>query len=78
MSKKTTGFDLINSNFGLMSTCTSLLHKLLSHEFWALCTEYSTSRVKTKAYFKDQPVYTLFLSEQFYKNKSLGLGKKKT
>ena len=64
-----------------MSICASLLHKLSSRE---LFTEYSTSRVKTKSYFKDQPVnrcevqkmrrlksYTLF----FYKNKSFGFGK---
>ena len=25
-----------------------------SSEFWSLCTEYSTSRVKTRSYFKDQ------------------------
>ena len=39
-----------------MSTCTSLLHKLSSSEFWPLCTEYPTSRVKTRYCFKDQPV----------------------
>ena len=39
-----------------MSTCASLLHKLSSHEFWPLCTQYSTSRVKTQSYFKEQPV----------------------
>ena len=57
MSKKATGFNLINSNFRQMPTCTSRLHKLLSREFWPLCTEHSTSRVKTQSYFKDQPVY---------------------
>ena len=57
MSKKTAGFDLMNSNFRQMSTCTSLLHKLSSRQFWPLCTEYSTSRIKTQSYFKDQPVY---------------------
>ena len=39
-----------------MFTCSSLLHKL-SWEFWPFCIEYSTSRVKTNSYFKDQPVY---------------------
>ena len=43
-----------------MSTCTSLLHKLSSRE---LCTEYSTSRVKTQSYFKDQPVYRCEVQE---------------
>ena len=75
MSKKTTGFDLINSNFRLMSTCTSLLHKLSSHEFWPLCTEYSTSRVKTQACFKDQTVYTLFYKNNFIRTKALILVK---
>ena len=40
-----------------MSTCASLLHKLSPRAFWPLCTEYSTSSVKTQSYFKDQPVY---------------------
>ena len=40
-----------------MSTCASLLHKLSSSEFWNLCTEYSTSCIKTQSYFKEQPVY---------------------
>ena len=35
----------------------SLVHKFSSSEFWPLCTEYSTSRVETQSYFKDQPVY---------------------
>ena len=56
MSKKITGFNLISSNFKYMSTCTSLLRKLSSSEFWPLCTEYPTSRVKTRCCFKDQPV----------------------
>ena len=69
-----------------MSTCASLLHELSSRE---LCTEYSTSRVKTQSYFKGQPVYRCELQEIgdltifskpsalfFYKNKSLGFGKK--
>ena len=43
-----------------MSTCASLLHKLSSRE---LCTEYSTSRVKTQSYFKDQPVYRCEVQE---------------
>ena len=43
-----------------MSTCASLLHKLNSRE---LCTEYSTSRVKTQSYFKDQPVYRCEIQE---------------
>ena len=38
-----------------MSTCTSLLHKLSSSEFWLLCAD-SISRVKTRYYFKDKPV----------------------
>ena len=63
MSKKTTRFDLIHSNFRQMSICTSLLHKLSSSEFWPLCTEYSTSRVKTQSYFKDQPVYRCEMQE---------------
>ena len=72
MSKKTTGFDLINSSkFRLISTCISLLHKLSSHEFLPLCTEYSTSRVKTQAYFKDQTVYTLFYKNNFIRTKAL-------
>ena len=85
MSKKTTGFDLM-SNFKDMSNCTLFLHKLLSRE---LCTEYSTSCVKTQSYFKDQPVYRCEVQEMrrlnyffeifytlFYKNKCLGFGKK--
>ena len=69
MSKKTTGFDLI-SNFRQMSTCASLLHKLSSRE---LCTDYSTSRVKTQSYFKDQPVYRCEVQEmrrlkRFFRN----------
>ena len=56
MIKKTTGFDLINSDFKWMSTCTSLLHKQWSSEFWPLHTEYSTWHVKTRSYFKDQQV----------------------
>ena len=68
-----------------MSTCASLLYKLSSRE---LCTEYSTSRVKTQSYFKDQPVYRCEVQEMrrlnyffeifytiFYKNESLGFGK---
>ena len=43
-----------------MSTCASLLHKLSSPE---LCTEYSTSCVKTQSYFKDQPVYRCEVQE---------------
>ena len=43
MGKKTVGFNLINNN---LPTCTSLLHKLSSSEFWLLRTEYSTSSVK--------------------------------
>ena len=43
-----------------MSTCASLLHKLLSRK---LCTEYYTSRVKTQSYFKDQPVYRCEIQE---------------
>ena len=70
-----------------MFTCASLLHKLSSRE---LFTEYSTSRVKTKSYFKDQPVYRCevqgmrrlnYFFDIFYnlscdQNKSLGFGKK--
>ena len=69
-----------------MPTCASLLHKLSSPE---LCSEYSTSRVKTKSYLKDQPVYRCEVQEMrrlnyffeifytlFYKKKSLGFGKK--
>ena len=41
MSKKifdlVTVFDLINSDFRQMSTCTSLLHILSSSEFWSFC-----------------------------------------
>ena len=40
-----------------MPTCPSRLHKLSYLQFWTLCTEYFTSRVKTKSYFKEQPVY---------------------
>ena len=68
-------------------TCASLLHKLSSRE---LCTEYSTSRVKTQSHFKDQSVYRCEVQEMrrlnyffrnllqsfFYKNKSLGFDKK--
>ena len=43
MGKKIAGFNLINNN---LPTCTSLLHKLSSSEFWLLRTEYSTSSVK--------------------------------
>ena len=46
-----------------MPTCTSLLHKLSSREFRPLCTEYSTSRVKTQSYFKDQPVHRCEMQE---------------
>ena len=69
-----------------MSTCASLLHKLSSCE---LRTEYSTSRVKTQSYVKDQPVYRCEVQEMrrlnhffeifytlFYKNKSLNFDKK--
>ena len=68
-----------------MSTCASFLHKLSSRE---LCTEYSTSRVKTQSYFKDQPVYRCEVQGMrrqlfsrnfplfFYNNKSLAFGKK--
>ena len=68
-----------------MSTCASLLQKLSSRE---LCTEYSTSRVKTQSYFKDQPVYRCEVQEMsrlnyffeifytlFLKKNSLGFGK---
>ena len=55
-----------------MSTCASLLHKLSSRE---LCTEYSTSCVKTQSYFKDQPVYRCEVQEMrrlnyFFQNHS--------
>ena len=40
-----------------MSTCPSRLHKLSYLQFWTLCTEYFTSRVKAQSYFKEQPVY---------------------
>ena len=72
-----------------MSTCASLLHKLSSCGFWPLCAEYSTLCVKTKSYFKDQPVYRCEVQEMrrlntffeifytlFYENKILGLCKK--
>ena len=68
-----------------MFTCASLLHKLSSRE---LCTEYTTSRVKTGSYFKDQPVYRCEMQESrrlnyffeifytlFYKSESFGFGK---
>ena len=58
-----------------MPTCTPLLHKLSSHEFWPLCTEYSISRVKTQTYFKDQSVYTLFYKNNFIRTKALVLVK---
>ena len=43
-----------------MSTYASFLHKSSSRE---LCTEYSTSRVKTECYFTVQPVYICELQE---------------
>ena len=43
-----------------MSTCASFLNKLSSRE---LCTEYSTSRVKTQSYFMDQPVHRCEVEE---------------
>ena len=68
-----------------MSNCTSLLHKLSSHE---LCAKCSTSRVKTQSYFADQPVKRCEVQEMrrlnyffeifyslFYNSKSLGFGK---
>ena len=44
-----------------MSTWASLLYKLSSRK---LFTEYSTSRIKTQAYFKDQPVYRCEVQEK--------------
>ena len=32
-----------------MFTCTLLLHKLSSCDFWPLCTEYSTLRIKIQS-----------------------------
>ena len=57
MSKKTAGFDLINSNFRYMSTCISLFinFHLLSFDLHA--AECSSLRVKTQSYFEDQSVY---------------------
>ena len=46
-----------------MSTCILVLHKLSSSEFWPLRTNYSTSRVKTRSYLKDQPVYRCEVQE---------------
>ena len=40
----------------------SLLNKSFG-EFLLLYTEYSTSRVKTQPYFKEQPVYTCEMQE---------------
>ena len=69
-----------------MSTCGSLLHKLSSRELY---TEYSISRVKIQSYFKDRPIYGCEVQEMrrlnyfsksstlfFYKNESVGFGKK--
>ena len=68
-----------------MTTCASFLQKLPSRE---LCTEYSTSRVKTQSYVTDQPVYRCEVQEMsrlnyffaifytlFYNKNSLGFGK---
>ena len=41
-------------------SCTSFLHKLSYRELY---TEYSTSRVKTRSYFEDQPVYRCEVQE---------------
>ena len=47
-----------------MQTRQSYLHKLSSREFCSLCTECSTSRVKIKSDFKDQPVYGCEMQEK--------------
>ena len=55
MSKKTTGFDLINSNFGKypLAHHSYIYYHLVSFDLYA---QSNLHRVKTRPYFKDQPV----------------------
>ena len=85
MRQKTTGFDLV-----ILGKCPLARHFYINYHLVSyLQSTHDTSRVKTQSYFKDQTVnrcevqemrrLTIFfeiLYTLFYKNKSVGFGKK--